>query len=497
MKFRVSLVLLLLLAVGVSCSESRGGAAMGDAADSLSFVIANNRVGKIVKGDRVKNLYKEYGDNHVKVLINSDADSLPQHNRRYYTYAPDGELLFVAIAPTDGEDADLLEHIIIKSSRFSTEQGVDITSTVEQITQTYPDATLLQHGNKLYIYIPTVDLYFGIATPDVAGYNSDFLANIPIDSVRRDATPLGMSSSWYSEVGGAKSLQYWQSVWRKVSSWLILSLPVMLARILFVYLLLQFGLWLVNHVHNLIIGRALKDKEIDYEEASKRVNTMVGIVRGMLSIVAWVTIVLILLSTLNINIGPIIASAGIVGLAVGFGAQELVRDYISGFFILFENQLRAGDIAIIDGKEGFVEKIELRTISLRDVSGVVHIFQNGKINSLSNMTKERSAIMLDIGVSYNEDVDRVMEVMMREGRLLRESEEFGPLMIADMDMLGLDRFDDSAIVFKLILHARPRMQWRVKREYQRRLKIAFDREGIEIPFPQVTINYPKKQSTDE
>ncbi|MFR9648852.1 MAG: mechanosensitive ion channel family protein [Rikenellaceae bacterium] len=484
---RYLIFLLLLLVVG--CDNS---AHLSQRRDEGVNLIDSERVDRLIKGDRVKNLYQEYGKGRVKILADFDADSVASLKRRYYIYNEGNELLFVAIAPTSGDNQDLIEHIIIKNHSLRTEDGVGSDSSIGEIAQSYPDATVIQHRDKLYLYLPTVDLYFGVNPNDVAGYDSEFIVDIPIDSISMDASPLNMSVNWYALQEGVGTLQYWSDVWRIVFSWLTHELPAMLAQSIFVYILLQLGLWLIRRVKRLILNRTIQDEDIDQEETTKRVNTLAGIISGVLSIVAWVTIVLIVLSKFNINIGPIIASAGIVGLAVGFGAQELVRDYISGFFILFENQLRTGDIAIIDGKEGFVEKIELRTITLRDLSGVVHIFQNGKINSLSNMTKEWSAITIEMGVSYREDVDRVMEVMLHEGRELRKSAEFGSLILSDIEMLGLDKFDDSAVVFKVVIRTRPRMQWRVKREYQRRLKIAFDREGIEIPFPQVTINHPSK-----
>src|SRR5690606_27520050 len=141
--------------------------------------------------------------------------------------------------------------------------------------------------------------------------------------------------------------------------------------------------------------------------AQKRVVTLTDILSGILVIVIWTMFIMILLTKIGINIAPILASAGIIGLAVGFGAQELVRDFISGFFMLLDDQIRVGDVAVINGTSGSVEKMELRTITLRDFSGVVHIFQNGKVNTLSNMTKGWSAMVFDIGVAHKEDVDNV------------------------------------------------------------------------------------------
>ena len=226
------------------------------------------------------------------------------------------------------------------------------------------------------------------------------------------------------------------------------------------------------------IARATRDVNIDTQEAMKRIDTLAGIIHGVGKILLWTIFLLILLSKFNINIGPILASAGIVGLAVGFGAQELVRDFISGFFILLENQLRTGDYAIINGTTGLVEHIELRTITLRDLSGVVHIFQNGKIDTLSNMTKEWSAIVMEIGVAYKENIDNVMKVMSEVGEDMKKNSEFGEYMLDKVEVLGLDNFADSSIVIKATVKTKPMHQWRIKREYQRRLKIAFDEKGL-------------------
>jgi len=207
----------------------------------------------------------------------------------------------------------------------------------------------------------------------------------------------------------------------------------------------------------------------------------------MIAIVA-----MILLQKIGVNIAPILASAGIIGLAVGFGAQELVRDFISGFFILLENQVRTGDIAIINGTSGMVEDIQLRTITLRDLSGVVHIFQNGKIDSLSNRTKVWSAAVFDIGVAYKEDVQQVMDIMNKTGEQLKLDPDFKDKIIEPIEILGLDQFADSAQVIKARIKTKPSMQWIVTREYNKRLKVAFDNENIEIPFPHTTIYWGEK-----
>lgn len=218
-------------------------------------------------------------------------------------------------------------------------------------------------------------------------------------------------------------------------------------------------------------------------EAAKRAETLVRLLRQAIVIVIWVMALLIVLNELGVAVAPILASAGVVGLAVGFGAQNLVRDVISGFFMILENQVRIGDVAVVNGTGGLVEQINFRTLVLRDLSGVVHIFPNGTITTLANLTKQWSAYVFDIGVAYKEDTDRVVEILKQVGAELRTDEYFGPLMVDDVEVFGVDRFADSAVMIKGRLRTLPIKQWEVGRQFLRRVKQAFDREGVEIPFP--------------
>ena len=228
---------------------------------------------------------------------------------------------------------------------------------------------------------------------------------------------------------------------------------------------------------------------VQAQEVAKRADTLVRLLRQGILIIIWVMAALIILRELGMDITPILASAGILGLAVGFGAQNLVRDVISGFFIILENQARVGDVAIINGEAGIVEGINFRTTVLRDLSGTVHIFPNGGISSLANMTRDWSAYLLDMGVAYKEDTDHVIEVMRRVAGELRTDEYFGPLTLQDMEVFGVQQFADSAVVIRVRLRTRPMHQWEVGREYLRRIKKAFDDEGIEIPFPHRSVYF--------
>ncbi len=224
-------------------------------------------------------------------------------------------------------------------------------------------------------------------------------------------------------------------------------------------------------------------------EAEKRAETLVRLLRQAVLIMLWVVAGLVVLRQFGVEIGPILASAGVAGVAVGFGAQNLVRDIIAGFFMILENQVRVGDVAIINGTGGLVEQINFRTIILRDLSGTVHVFPNGTVNTMSNMTREWSAYVYDIGVAYKEDVDEVIELIKKVGAELKEDSHYGPLMVADLEVFGVDNFADSAVVIKGRLRTRPIKQWEVGREFRRRIKHAFDKAGIEIPFPHRSIYF--------
>jgi len=225
----------------------------------------------------------------------------------------------------------------------------------------------------------------------------------------------------------------------------------------------------------------------DDPEFQKRSNTLSSIVRHILVIAIIIVAAMMILRQLGIEIGPILAAAGIVGLAVGFGAQSLVKDLISGFFILLEDQFRVGDVVQIGDKGGLVERLNLKTTILRDLAGNVHYIPNGQIDAVTNMTKEYSRYVFDIGVAYREDVEEVIEVMKEVDEELRNDPEFKDDIISPIEILGLDKFADSALIIKARTTTKPIKQWRVGREFNLRLKKKFDQRNIEIPFPHVTL----------
>ena len=275
--------------------------------------------------------------------------------------------------------------------------------------------------------------------------------------------------------------------WFATSSFAILEAGLRIFLIVVIgYIGIKFIRLAIRHLEKVLID-ATDDSEPVPGVAKKRVTTLTGLVQTLAVSLVWGVVMIISLDQIGLDITPVLASAGILGLAIGFGAQNLVRDLISGFFIILENQVRLGDVAIVNGTGGLVEKISFRTITLRDLSGVVHMFPNGTITTLSNMTKEWSGYVLDIGVAYKEDTDHVSEVMVAVAEELRQDPNFAKKFLGPIEILGVDQFGPSEVVIKARLKTLPIEQWTVGREYRRRLKKAFDAKGIEIPFPHRTL----------
>lgn len=218
-------------------------------------------------------------------------------------------------------------------------------------------------------------------------------------------------------------------------------------------------------------------------EFQKRAETLNSAVRNILNFTIISVALVTILGELKINIAPLLATAGIVGLAVGFGAQTLVQDVIAGFFVLLHDQIRVGDVVEIAGKSGLVEKVDLRMTILRDMSGNVHYVRNGKIDIVTNMTKDYSRFVFDIPVGYREDVDEVIAVIQKVDEDLRKDPGFKDDIAAPIEVLGLDRFAESALIIRARTTTRPIKQWRVAREFNRRLKKAFDAKNIVMHLP--------------
>lgn len=285
----------------------------------------------------------------------------------------------------------------------------------------------------------------------------------------------------------ALNLSFWEQAWDSTRNWAIEHIPRIFLTVFVMFIVLYVFKFFLRRIRKVMLARTMKAYENNSAEKEKRINTLLDIVKQLGKVIILVVFLIMLLSNFGLDIGPILAGAGIVGLAVGFGAQELVRDFISGFFILLENQVRTGDVAVINGTGGLVEHIELRTITLRDLGGVTHVFQNGKINTLANMTKEWSAYVFEIGIAYKENTDRVIELLKGLDEEMRADENFKDLIINPLEIFGVDKFGDSAVIIKARYKTRPIQQWAVGREFNRRIKYAFDEHKIEIPFPHRTI----------
>ena len=224
-------------------------------------------------------------------------------------------------------------------------------------------------------------------------------------------------------------------------------------------------------------------------ERSARIRTLLPLFRKVVFTVLAVMVALIVLSELGINIGPLLAGAGVIGLAVGFGAQTLVKDVITGLFILVEDTIAVGDYVEVGGHEGDVESLSIRTIRLRDPAGSVHTVPFSDVGTVLNYTKDFSHVVLNIGIAYRENVDEVMKVIEELGREMAEDPTFGADIITPLVTQGVQSLDDSAVIIRAKMRVSPGTQWGMKREFNRRLKNRFDELGIEIPFPQQAITF--------
>jgi small conductance mechanosensitive channel len=223
------------------------------------------------------------------------------------------------------------------------------------------------------------------------------------------------------------------------------------------------------------------------EESKKRAKTLSSVIRNLLDAVVLIIAVMTVLGQLGVEIGPLLAAAGVVGLAIGFAGQSLAKDFINGFFILLWDQIRVGDVVEVSGRGGLVERINLKMTVIRDLAGNVHFVPNSNIDVVTNMTKDYSRYVFDIGVAYREDVDEVTEVLKEIDAELRNDPDFKEDILEPLEIFGLNKFDDSAIIVRARIKTKPIKQWRIGREFNRRLKKKFDEKNIEIPFPHRTI----------
>ena len=263
--------------------------------------------------------------------------------------------------------------------------------------------------------------------------------------------------------------------------------------------LILFMSWVTTRITRRVIPRVMSSimlgqaSTADHDEVLKRSETLSSVFVGAAVALIYVSALFMVLTELSIPIGPVLGGFGVAGIAVGFGAQYLVRDLIAGIFILAENQYRTGDVVTIAGVSGLVESINLRRTVLRDLDGQVHVIPNGEITVAANKTKYWSRVNLDIGVAYKEDVEQVVTVLNDIGEEIAADPYFGLMLITPPQVLRLDSLDDSAVTFKMLGDCKPMKQWEIMGEMRKRIKIRLDVEGIEIPFPHQTIYWGEAQ----
>jgi moderate conductance mechanosensitive channel len=237
-----------------------------------------------------------------------------------------------------------------------------------------------------------------------------------------------------------------------------------------------------------LLRQRLQARSSDPEQI-KRLDTLGRVFRYLAAVIISLIAGMLVLLELGISIAPILASAGVVGLAVGFGAQSLIKDYFTGLFLLMEDQIHQGDVVEIAGKGGLVEEVTLRYVRLRDYEGSVHIIPNSAISTVTNRSRGFAYAVIDIGVAYREDIGQVFEVMRQVGADMRQDTDLAPLITEDLEIAGVDDWADSAVMLRCRFKVQPLQQWTVRRAFLLRAKQAFDTHGIEIPYPHLTI-YP-------
>ena len=247
--------------------------------------------------------------------------------------------------------------------------------------------------------------------------------------------------------------------------------------------------WVLLLVSRKLIGlfRNFLKKSAGSAEDERRIETLARIFRYVATVLITLVAGMLVLSELDISIAPFLGAAGVVGIAVGFGAQSLVKDFFSGFFMLLENQVRVGDAVELAGKLGVVEEVTLRNTVLRDNEGNVHYIPNGEITVVTNKSRGYAFALIDVGVAYREDLDEVYAVIRATGAELRADPETGPKILEDIEIQGVQDWADSAVIVRCRIKTVAMEQWAVRRIFLARLKKAFDVHGIEIPYPHVTL----------
>lgn len=257
------------------------------------------------------------------------------------------------------------------------------------------------------------------------------------------------------------------------------------ARVLLILLLAGIALRLIPRLISRL-RRALQERQ-DSAEDARRIHTLSRVIRYVVTVAVTVVAGIVILGEFGVSVAPILGAAGVVGIALGFGAQSLVKDFFTGFFILFEDQVRTGDVVRVAGHSGVVEEITLRHVRLRDYDGNVHFVPNGMIDAVVNMSRGFAFAVIDIGIAYREDVARALQVMHDAAEAMRAEEAFAARILAPVEMVGVDKLDPSAVVIRCRFRTAALAQWDVKRGFLQRAKKAFDEAGIEIALPHLTV----------
>lgn len=245
------------------------------------------------------------------------------------------------------------------------------------------------------------------------------------------------------------------------------------------------------------VRRAVKTSRFQSEaEHKQREQTLLDVSRSVFGILVWIVASILIFLELDINIQPLLAAGGFLGILVGFGAQNILKDVFAGIYVITEHQYQVGDAVDLDGDIGVVEDITLRMTTLRDLDGTVHHVSHGTINRAKNLSKNYARVNLDIGIAYDSDIEQVISVVNEVGKKLSQEDDWKLQIITPPQFLRIEDFGDSSIVIKIIGETRPLKQWAVSGELRKRLKIAFDTHGIEIPFPQRVIHQAENKKTE-
>jgi small-conductance mechanosensitive channel len=279
--------------------------------------------------------------------------------------------------------------------------------------------------------------------------------------------------------------------WDEYNTEMLISVAIIVGALVVIW----FARRSIKHWHGRVVQRLAGSDEHEDREKAQRFQTLSGVIMAVAAVAVWSVVILTIMGVWGIPMAPFLAVGTTIGIAVGFGAQDFVKDVIAGFLILVEDQYSVGDVVDIAGVSGSVEKIRLRTTVLRDLDGNVHHVPNGQIHVASNMTSAFARYVADISISYDSDIDRAMEVILDTGTAMAEESRWSPLFLEEPQMLGVNELGDSAVTIRLLLTVATEERWAIKREFLKRVKYALDAAGIEIPYAHLTVVLEEKRES--